>query len=132
MVLSLERLMGPQDAANCSRVSLGFWEGWGRLRVQTEAHQGPSLAPVTAVTAAAAATTTRTALAGLSGTDGVRGEWGRGQNCVCLLLGEAWNREPQKEVGGDLRQGKRIRFKIINPDAPLPPSQGLSCHLWGE
>ncbi|XP_070246708.1 interleukin-17 receptor C isoform X7 [Myotis yumanensis] len=97
MVLSLERLMGPQDTANCSLVSLGPWEGWGRLRVQTEAHQGPSLAP-------AAATTTRTALAGLSGTDGVRGEWGRGQSWVCLLLGEAWNREPQKE--------------------------GLSCHLW--
>lgn len=126
MVLSLERLMGPQDAARCSPVSLGPWEGWGRFRVQTEAHQGPRLAPVTADA------TTRTALAGLSGTDGVRGEWGRGQSWVCLLLGEAWNREPQKGVGGDLRQEKRIRFKIINPDAPLPPSQGLSCHLWGE
>lgn len=73
VVLSLERLMEPQDAARCSPVSLGPWEGWGRLRVQNESHQGPCLAPVTAAA-------NRTALAGLSGTDEVRGEWGRGQS----------------------------------------------------
>lgn len=78
VVLSLERLVGPQDAAHCSPVSLGPQEGWRRLRVQSEAQQGPSLAPVTAVT-------TRTALAGLSGTDGVRGEWGGGKSWVCRL-----------------------------------------------
>ena len=73
MVLPLERLVGPQDTARCSPVSLGHWECWGRLRVQSAAHWGPSLAPVTVTTA-------RTALAGLSGADGLREEWGGGKH----------------------------------------------------
>lgn len=42
VVLSLERLVGPQDTVRCSQVSLEPWEGWGSLRVQSEAHEGPS------------------------------------------------------------------------------------------
>uniref|UniRef100_A0A8C8Z9V7 Interleukin-17 receptor C n=1 Tax=Prolemur simus TaxID=1328070 RepID=A0A8C8Z9V7_PROSS len=97
VVFSLERLVEPEDTAYCSPVGPGPWEDWGRLRVQSLAQQSPSLAPVTAAT-------TRTAQAGLSGTDGRREEWGGGKSRICLLLGGAWNREPQKE--------------------------GLSCHLW--
>lgn len=41
MVLSLEKLMGPQDTARCSPVSLGYWEGWGQLRVQSAAYRRP-------------------------------------------------------------------------------------------
>lgn len=100
VVLSLERIVGPQDTARCSPVSLESGEGWGRLRVQSEAHEGPSLAPVTVTTS------TRSALAGLSGTDGVREERGRGgKSLVCLSLGGAWDREPQKEVGGGSQTG---------------------------
>lgn len=44
MVLSLEKLVGPQDAARCSPVSLGPQEGWRGLTVQCEAHQDTSQA----------------------------------------------------------------------------------------
>ncbi|EHH61779.1 Interleukin-17 receptor C, partial [Macaca fascicularis] len=91
IVLSLERLVGPQDATHCSPVSLEPWGDGGRLRVQFLAQQSPSLAPVTAATA-------RTALSGLSGTDGRREEWGRGKSWVCLPLGGSGNTEPQKKV----------------------------------
>ncbi|XP_023074248.2 interleukin-17 receptor C isoform X1 [Piliocolobus tephrosceles] len=90
IVLSLERLVGPQDATHCSPVSLEPWGDGGRLRVQFLAQQSPSLAPVTAATA-------RTALSGLSGADGRREEWGRGKSWVCLPLGGSGNTEPQKK-----------------------------------
>uniref|UniRef100_G3RQ92 Interleukin-17 receptor C n=1 Tax=Gorilla gorilla gorilla TaxID=9595 RepID=G3RQ92_GORGO len=94
VVLSLERLVGPQDATHCSPVSLEPWGDEERLRVQFLAQQSLSLAPVTAATA-------RTALSGLSGADGRREEWGRGKSWVCLPLGGSGNTEPQKKVGGD-------------------------------
>ncbi|XP_055238876.2 interleukin-17 receptor C isoform X20 [Gorilla gorilla gorilla] len=90
VVLSLERLVGPQDATHCSPVSLEPWGDEERLRVQFLAQQSLSLAPVTAATA-------RTALSGLSGADGRREEWGRGKSWVCLPLGGSGNTEPQKK-----------------------------------
>lgn len=38
VVLSLERLVGPQDVARCSPVSLGPWEGWRLLRIWFVSH----------------------------------------------------------------------------------------------
>ncbi|XP_054204091.1 interleukin-17 receptor C isoform X19 [Homo sapiens] len=90
VVLSLERLVGPQDATHCSPVSLEPWGDEERLRVQFLAQQSLSLAPVTAATA-------RTALSGLSGADGRREERGRGKSWVCLSLGGSGNTEPQKK-----------------------------------
>lgn len=89
VVVSLERLMEPQDTAHCSLVSLGLWEAGKGSEFR--------LCLFTALVCLLSLPSVRTALSGLSGADGGREE-GKGTRISFVLWEELRIGSPRSQT----------------------------------